>query len=305
MSVQGAYMRLLESIQGTTLSSERMQRHTSYRIGGPAALFLTCDTYASLRMANDILRCEGVPWVIMGRGSNVLVSDAGYAGAVITLGREFRRFNFDGENRLHVGAGAVLQRVVTEAFNKGLSGLEFAVGIPGTVGGAISMNAGTAGQWIGSVVEQIVTFRPGVGLVRYAGCDISWFYRGSNIPPREIVLEATLALRPGEEALVKQTMEGMLERRKATQPLDALSCGSVFRNPAEGPRAAELIESCGLKGYACGRAQVSQRHANFIVNLGGATAADVTNVIVHVLNKVRDQHGVELRPEVKFLGFPS
>lgn len=304
MSVQGAYTRLLECIQGTILASERMQRHTSYRIGGPAALFVTCDTYASLRMTNDILRTEGVPWVIMGRGSNVLVSDAGYGGAVIALGREFRRFSFDAENRLHVGAGTALQRIVTEAFNRGLSGLEFVVGVPGTVGGAVSMNAGTAEQWIGSIVDEVVTFRPGVGLVRYAGRDISWFYRGSDIPPREIVLEATLALRPGDEALVKRTMEAMLARRKETQPLGALSCGSVFRNPP-GLKAAQLIESCGLKGYTAGRAQVSPRHANFIVNLGGATAADVTQVIVHVLNRVRERHGVELRPEVKFLGFPS
>lgn len=304
MSVQGAYAQLLGCIQGTILASERMQRHTSYRIGGPAALFVTCDTYSSLRTVVDVLRVEGVPWVIMGRGSNVLVSDEGYRGAVITLGKEFRRFLFDDEHRLHVGAGAVLQRIVTEAFDRGLSGLEFAVGIPGTVGGAVSMNAGTAEQWIGSAVEEVMTFRPGVGLVRYAGRDISWFYRGSDIPPREIVLEATLRLRPGDEALVKRTMEGVLERRKETQPLEMLSCGSVFRNPPD-DSAARLIESCGLKGFTVGRAQVSQRHANFIVNLGGATAAEVTKVIVHVLNKVREHHGIELRPEVKFLGFPA
>lgn len=304
MSVQGAYTRLSGSIQGTILVSERMQRHTSYRIGGPAALFVTCDTYGSLRTVVDVLRAEGVPWVIMGRGSNVLVSDDGYRGAVITLGKEFRRFLFDDENCLHVGAGAALQRIVAEAFNRGLSGLEFAVGIPGTVGGAVSMNAGTAGQWIGSIVDEVVTLRPGVGLVRYAGHDISWFYRGSDIPPREIVLETALRLKPGDEALVKRTMEGVLERRKETQPLDMLSCGSVFRNPPE-QSAARLIESCGLKGFTIGRAQVSQRHANFIVNLGGATAAEVTKVIVHVLNKVREHHGIELRPEVKFLGFPA
>ena len=157
---------------------------------------------------------------------------------------------------------------------------------------------------IGEAVEEVMTFRPGVGLVRYAGRDISWCYRGSDIPPREIVLEATLRLRPGDEALVKRTMEGVLERRKETQPLEMLSCGSVFRNPPD-DSAARLIESCGLKGFTVGRAQVSQRHANFIVNLGGATAAEVTKVIVHVLNKVREHHGIELRPEVKFLGFPA
>lgn len=304
MSVQGAHDRLRGNFQGSILCNERMQRHTSYRIGGPAALFVTCDTFAALRTVNDVLAEEGVPWVIMGRGSNVLVSDEGYGGAVITLGREFSRFAFDAEHRLHVGAGVLLQRVVTEAFDRGLAGLEFAVGIPGTVGGAVSMNAGTAERWLSSVVDEVVTYRPGEGLVRYAGRDVSWYYRATSIPGREIVLEATLALTPGDEAQVKREMEHMLARRKASQPLEMLSCGSVFRNPPE-VRAAQLIEACGLKGYACGAAQVSERHANFIVNRGGARAADVTKVIVHVLNQVRERHGVELRPEVKFLGFPA
>lgn len=304
MGVYEAAEHLAGKLRGTILVNERMQRHTSYRIGGPAALYITCDSFADVRLVNDVLRDEDVPWVIMGRGSNVLVSDEGYGGAVITLGKEFRRFVFDDEHRLHVGAGAVLQRVVTEAFNKGLSGLEFAVGIPGTVGGAVSMNAGTASCWIGSIVDEVVTFRPGEGLVRYAGVDVGWFYRGSNIPPREIILEATFALTPGNEVRVKRSMEAMLDRRKAAQPLDKPSCGSVFRNPPD-HRAAELIEACGLKGFSIGGAEVSSKHANFIVNTGRATAADVTRVIVHVLNQVRGRHGIELRPEVKFLGFPA
>ena len=304
MGVYEAYGRLAAQLQGGVLADERMHRHTSYRIGGPAALFITCDSYADLRVANAVLREEGVPWVIMGRGSNVLVSDEGYGGAVITLGKEFRRFALDEDDRLHVGAGAVLQRIVTEAFDRGLSGLEFAVGIPGTVGGAVSMNAGTSERWIGSVVDEVVTFRPGEGLVRYAGADIAWFYRGSNIPPREIILEATFALTPGDERAVKLAMENMRARRTAAQPLERPSCGSVFRNPPE-QKASHLVETCGLKGYTVGGAQVSEKHANFIVNTGRATAADVTKVIVHVMNEVRGRHGVELRPEVKFLGFPA
>lgn len=304
MGVYEAYTRLAGSLQGTILADERMQRHTSYRIGGPAALYITCDSYADLRLVNGVLREEGVPWVIMGRGSNVLVSDEGYGGAVITLGKEFRRFALDEDTRLHVGAGVALQRIVTEAFGRALSGLEFAVGIPGTVGGAVSMNAGTAERWVGSVIDEVVTFRPGEGLVRYAGADIAWFYRGSNLPPREIILEATFALAPGDEAQVKHAMDDMLARRKAAQPLECPSCGSVFRNP-EGHRAAQLIEECGLKGFSVGGAQVSEKHANFVVNTGQASAADVTRVIVHVMNQVRGRHGIELRPEVKFLGFSA
>lgn len=305
MGADRARERLGAALRGTVLADERMSRHTSYRIGGPAALYVTCDTYADLRSCVDILREEGVSWVIMGRGSNVLVSDEGYEGAVITLGREFRRFSLDADGgRLHAGAGVPLQRVVTECFDRGLSGLEFAVGVPGTVGGAVSMNAGTEQQWIGSVVDSVVTFRPGSGIVRYEGRDIAWYYRATDIPPREIVLEAVLSLKPGDAAQVKATMEGVLERRKASQPLDVPSCGSVFRNPPDG-KAARLIESCGLKGYTVGRAQVSERHANFIVNLGGASARDVVAVIAHVLQRVRGRYGIDLRTEVKFLGFDA
>jgi UDP-N-acetylmuramate dehydrogenase len=306
MGVAGAYARLGAALSGGVLANERMQRHTSYRIGGPAALYVTCDTTADLRVATEVLRDEGLPWVILGKGSNVLVSDGGYDGAVLTLGRDFRRFAFDDENRLHAGAGVSLQRLVTEAFDRGLAGLEFAVGIPGTVGGAVSMNAGSATQWVGAAVEEVVTYRPRTGLVRYAGSELGWFYRATTIPAREIILEATLALSQADPAAVKQTMEGMLARRRATQPLERPSCGSVFRNPPNSELgAAQLIDACGLKGFAVGGARVSTKHANFIVNEGGATAADVTQVIVHVMEEVRERYGIELQPEVKFLGFPA
>jgi UDP-N-acetylmuramate dehydrogenase len=304
VGLEEAKERLTACLHGTVNVEERMSRHTSYRIGGPAALFVTCDDYADVRNTVDILAQEGVPWVIMGRGSNVLVSDEGYRGAVIVLGRDFRRFTVDESGRMHVGAGAVLQRVVTEAFDKGFSGLEFAVGIPGTVGGAVSMNAGTASIWMDSVIAEVVAYRAGTGLVRYAHSDVSWYYRATDLPGTEIILEATLDLHPGDAALVKDTMEKVLQRRRAAQPLNLPSCGSVFRNSADA-KAGPLIDACGLKGYRVGNAMVSDMHANFIVNLGGATAADVAQVIVHVMEEVRKRHGVELRPEVKFLGFPA
>ena len=304
MAVAEAHAKLSQAISGSILVNERMQRHTSYRIGGPAALYITCDTLADVRNTTNILTEEDVPWVIMGRGTNVLCSDEGYTGAVITLGNEFKRFSVDAENNLHVGAALLLQRAVSEAFNRGLSGLEFAVGIPGTVGGAISMNAGTSIHWIGSIVDEVVTYRPGYGIVRYAGEDICWYYRCCDLPMREIILEASLKLAAANEIRVKEVMESALAQRKAKQPIEALSCGSVFRNP-ENHKAAELIESCGLKGYSCGGASVSQKHANFIINTGNATANDVAQVIVHILDTVRGRYGIELRPEVKFLGFPS
>ena len=302
MGLLEAKERLEGCLHGTVTASERMSRHTSYRIGGPAALFVTCDDYADVRQAVEILGQERVPWVIMGRGSNVLVSDEGYQGAVLVLGRDFRRFTVDETGRMHVGAGAVLQRVVTEAFDKGLSGLEFAVGIPGTVGGAVSMNAGTANHWMDSVIAEVVVFRPGTGLVHYARSDISWYYRATDLPGTEIILEVVLELVPGDAAVVKETMEAVLQRRRAAQPLNLPSCGSVFRNP-EGDSAGRLIEELGMKGYTIGGAQISEKHANFIVNVNGATAADVASLIKLAHDRVLEAYGIDLVPEVRFLGF--
>ena len=311
MSVSDAYARLSGAIAGTVGAQERMARHTSLRTGGPASLFLTCDTYGSLRLATDVLHEEGIPWVIMGRGCSVIASDEGYDGAVITLGREFRRFLFDDERRMHVGAGTMLQRVVQEAFTRDLRGLEFAVGIPGTLGGAVSMNATDGVRYLGQLVDEVVTFRPGEGLVRYAGNEIGWYRSCSDIPPREIVLEATLQLAAGTTDEAKRAMEGALARRHERSPLGKVTAGAIFADPGEAcpdgvvRTAGELIELCGCAGLTQGRAQVSPHGANHIVNLGGATSADVARLIVTVLSKVRQGYGIELRPEIKFLGFPS
>lgn len=311
MSVADAYARLSGSLTGTVAAQERMARHTSLRTGGPASLFLTCDSYGSLRMATDVLHEEGVPWVIMGRGCSVIAADEGYAGAVITLGREFRRFLFDDESRMHVGAGTMLQRVVQEAFSRELAGLEFAVGIPGTLGGAVSMNATDGVRYLGQLVDEVVAFRPGEGLVRYDGSEIGWYRSCSDIPPREIVLEVCLRLAPAQPDAAKRAMEGALARRHENAPLGKVTAGAVFADPGDAcpdgvvRGAAELIAGCGCAGLTLGRAQVSPRGPNHVVNLGGATSTDVSRLIVTVLSKVRQRYGIELRPEIKFLGFPS
>lgn len=311
MSVAEAYARLEGSLTGTVCAQERMARHTSLRTGGPASLFLTCDSYGSLRLATEVLHEEGVPWVIMGRGCSVVASDEGYPGAVITLGREFRRFLFDDEDRMHVGAGTMLQRVVQEAFSHGLAGLEFAVGIPGTLGGAVSMNASDDRCHLGQLVDEVVTFRPGEGLVRYEGAQVGWYRGCSDIPPREIILEVALRLSPAQPEVAKRAMEVALARRHERSPLGKVTAGAVFADPGEAcpdgvvRTAAELIEGCQLAGFTQGRVQVSSHGANHVVNLGGATAAEVSRLIVTVLSEVRQRYGIELRPEIKFLGFPS
>ena len=303
MGLFNAVMSLSGAIDTDAIEGERLARHTSYRIGGKAALFLTCHSYHALRRAVEVLTRESVPWVILGKGSNLLVSDSGYDGAVITLGREFQRSVLAEDGcTLTVGAGGILARLVNDALSRGLSGLEFAVGIPGTVGGAVSMNAGTRTEWIGSLVEDVVTYKPGSGIRHYSHDDVYWAYRESGIPRDEIILEVTLKLKPGDKSEIRSKMEQSLIRRRRTQPIGSASCGSVFRNPADRSVGA-MVEECGLKGFSVGGAEVSRVHANFIVNNGTATASDVVAVIQHVYKTVKETYGVELKPEVKFLGF--
>jgi UDP-N-acetylmuramate dehydrogenase len=277
-----------------------MARHTTFRIGGPADLYVICDTMADLAEVIRVCAEEELEWTVLGKGSNVLVADDGYRGAVITLGREFKSHSVE-ESRVKVGAACILAYVVRDAFSKGLAGAEFAVGIPGTVGGALAMNAGTRGAWMGSIVESVTIYVPGTGLKRIRGDDITWGYRSSGLAERGVVVEAVLGLAESDKGAIRRSMEESLERRKLTQPLGVPSAGSVFVNP-EGDSAGRLIEAAGLKGTRLGGAAVSNVHANFIVNDGGATARDVVGLIRKIQMVVRDTYGFELTPEIRFLG---
>ena len=301
MSIFNAYMALSGAYDADVTRDERLSHHTTYRIGGPAALFVKVNSYPALLKTIEILGREGVDWVVLGKGSNILAADRGYDGCVIVLGRECSRISFDG-SEVTAGAGATIARLVSETLSHSLSGLECLVGIPGTVGGAVSMDAGTRHEWVGARVKDVVTLRPGEGLHRYAGSDIEWGYRYTNIPTSELILEATFALVPDEKAAIAERMEALVARRRLRQPLGKPSCGSVFRNP--GSRSVgQLLDSSGLKGYSVGGACVSDMHANFIVNNGGARAADVIAVMSRVHDTVLDKYGIVLVPEVKCLGF--
>ncbi|AEB06877.1 UDP-N-acetylmuramate dehydrogenase [Coriobacterium glomerans PW2] len=303
MGLFNAFMALSGAVDTDAIENERLARHTSYRIGGPAGLFLTCHSYHALRRATEVLEREGVSWVVIGKGSDLLVSDQGFDGAVITLGREFQRtvIGDDGVT-VSVGSGVILARLVNDALSAELSGLEFAVGIPGSLGGAVSMNAGTRTEWIGALIENVVTYRPGFGIRRYRHDDVKWGYRSCGLPRDEIVLEATLRLAPGEKNTIRANMERYLSLRRRSQPLGNATCGSVFKNPPE-KSVGKMIEDCGLKGFSIGGAQVSTIHANFIVNTGTARASEVAALIKHIHDRVRETYGIELQPEVKFLGF--
>lgn len=302
MSVYNAYMSLSGAIDADVVLDERLAHRTSLRIGGPAALSITAHTHPALAKAIDVLTHEQVEWVILGRGSNILVSDAGYDGCVIRLGREFGSVSVGEDGHVSAGASALLFKLVSDAQRAGLTGLEPCVGIPGTVGGAVSMNAGTAHEWIGPRVSSVVTLKPGTGLVAHAGPDIEWGYRFCSLEPSEIILTTEFALAPADPATVAEEMERRMVRRRHAQPIGRPTCGSVFKNPPGGS-AAELIESCGLKGTSVGAAQISEVHANFIVNNGGATARDVLTLMRRMHADVLRRHRVDLEPEVKYLGF--
>lgn len=316
MSIFDAYVRLEGTLSGSAKCDELMSRHTSYRIGGPAALFVECASVADLALTLEVLAEEGVAWTIVGKGSNLLVSDAGYDGAVIVLAGEFARIDFGGlteeeivalpaAQRLHVTAGAAvpLARLVQQAYGLGLSGLEDMAGIPGSLGGAIFMNAGTRESWIASRVAHVTAYRPGTGLHIIYADEIDWTYRSSNISADEIIVEATLALKAANKGRIAETMQDLLDARSRRQPLSAHSCGSVFKNP-DGKSAGELIRSCGLAGASCGDAHISTLHSNFIVNDGSARADDVLALMRLARDRVKESYGISLSPEVKFLGFP-
>lgn len=303
MSVFNAYMALSGSVDAEVQRDVPLAKRTSYRIGGPADLLVTVHGYEALLRTIEVLGREGVEWVIMGKGSNVLVSDAGYRGCVILLSNEFSRMAVSAEEgTITVGAGCSLARVVNEAMKAGLSGLECCAGIPGTVGGAVSMDAGSRREWIGRRVRDLVVLRPGEGMHRYSGGEVEWGYRSTSIPTSEIILEVTLELERSTRDAIAADMDERMRARRASQPLSLPSCGSVFRNPPD-RSVGMLVHECGLAGATEGAAQISEQHGNFIVNLGGAKASDVIALIRRAHDAVLERHGIDLACEVKLLGF--
>lgn len=290
-----------DRFDGDVYPNEPMSRHTTYRIGGPARFFVRVNSVGALTGLIDLCVSEGVPWVMVGRGSNVLVADEGFAGVAIALGRDFRAARFE-EGCFMVGAGATLSSVVQDAFRRNLGGFEFAVGTPGTIGGALRMNAGSRDEWIGERVITVTTYRPGTGLVRRRGSELSWGYRASSFAADEAILECELSAEPADPFKVRDKMEENLARRQRTQPLSLPTCGSVFVNP-EGASVGRLVDELGLKGTSVGGARVSDVHGNFIVNTGTATAADVRALMEHVRRCVSATFGIDLVPEVRLVGF--
>ena len=282
---------------------EPMKEHTTFRIGGAAKLFLMPDTEEELKGLLCYCRETGLPFFLLGNGSNLLVSDRGFDGAVIQLGEGFQGIVRKG-NELTVKAGTLLVRVARQAAKEGLGGLEFASGIPGTIGGAVFMNAGAYGGEMKQVVSWVKVMKPEDGTCFLLNKEeLAMGYRTSIVKEKGyIVLEVGLELskRPVEE--IQSTMEELKEARKEKQPLEFPSAGSTFKRP-EGYFAGKLIMDAGLRGFRVGDAQVAEKHCGFVVNRGAATAQDVMELIEKVQEKVQQESGVKLEMEVQTLGF--
>jgi len=274
---------------------------TTFRIGGPAALFLEPESESDLVAVSEALRETGIPIAILGKGSNVLVADGGFDGLVLRLGRGYRWSARDG-GRLTAGGSMPLPALAGVALAHGLAGLEFGVAIPASLGGAVTMNAGAHGGELSDVLENVDAFGLSEGAAhRIPASEAGFSYRRSSLPPDAVVVGATVALSPGEPSEIRARMDEAREWRRRTQPLAEPNCGSVFTNPP-GDHAARLIEEAGAKGRRVGNASVSTKHANFIVASDGATADDVVTLIREVQDLVSERSGVRLVPEVRLIG---
>lgn len=282
------------------LTQEPMKNHTTFRVGGPADICFFPKSAGEIRQAMAAAQKLGVPCMIMGNGSNMIVRDGGIRGLVIILGDRFAEIKVDG-TRIFCQAGAPLSRIAAAALDNSLTGLEFAAGIPGTLGGGVVMNAGAYGGQISDVLISAEILADGE-IVTYFREQMEMGYRTTR-PLREgsIVLSAEFELRKGEHDIIADTMRDLNARRRDKQPLNLPSAGSTFKRP-EGHFAGALIEGAELKGETIGGAQVSPKHAGFVVNTGGATAVDILALIDRVQARVREKYGIELECEVRIVG---
>jgi UDP-N-acetylmuramate dehydrogenase len=275
---------------------------TTFRIGGPAALFVDAQDDSALGAVREAAVATGVGVAVIGKGSNMLVADDGFPGIVVRLGRGFRWAGRDGD-RLSAGGAMPLPALAGVAMRHRLSGLEFGVAIPASLGGAVKMNAGAHGRSMSDVVERVEVYplTGGDGRRSLAASEAGFAYRRSDLPDGAIVVGAAVRLVPGEDDEIRAHMEEAREWRRRTQPLAEPNCGSVFKNP-DGDHAARLIEAAGAKGLRLGGARVSEKHANFIVADPGASAKDVWTLIEHVRSRVGSHAGVLLETEVDLMG---
>lgn len=288
--------------KGTVLTEEPMRMHTSFQIGGPAEIFVQPATGDEVRQAICLAKEEQIPFFVVGNGSNLLVSDDGFRGMIVQIGRNLQEISVE-DNVIYAQAGALLSRVARTALEHGLTGMEFAAGIPGSLGGAAAMNAGAYGGEMKDILTDAEVLTPDgeIKILSLEELDLS--YRHSCIFDEDyIVLSVHLQLEQGDTTVIRNRMDELARARREKQPLEYPSAGSTFKRP-EGYFAGALIQDAGLKGYTVGGAQVSEKHSGFVVNRGGATAEEVLFLIKQVQKKVKSRFGVTMEPEVRMVGF--
>ena len=283
------------------LEQEPMCKHTTFRIGGAAKYFAMPKNTAEIQTLIAYCKEHKLDYCVLGNGSNVLFTDAGYDGLIIQIGSAMSEIRVDGTS-VYAQAGAILARVANLAYEAGLTGMEFAAGIPGSIGGAIVMNAGAYGGEMKDIVQSVLLMDSDGNLSERTCEEMEFSYRHSAIEGTDyVVIGATLTLQPGDVTAITQRMEELASARREKQPLEYPSAGSTFKRP-EGHFAGKLIMDAGLVGYQVGGAQVSEKHCGFVINKGGATATDVMRLIEDVRQKVKDTCQVELEPEVRLTG---
>ncbi len=294
------FLSRLRATGAVCTENSPMSEHTTFRIGGPADYFITVSNIKELQEVISLCKTSRVPYMFIGNGSNLLVSDKGLRCAVIRLIGEFKEMSVN-NNVIRCGAGATLAKLCTFALQSSLSGLEFAYGIPGSVGGAVYMNAGAYGGEIKDVLCRVTHLTPAGEVETVLADALELSYRHSVYKHNEcVVLFAEFQLKDGNKSEIKALMDDIMNRRVTKQPLEYPSAGSVFKRP-EGAFAGALIQDCGLKGCSIGGAQVSEKHSGFIINTGGATCEDVMNLVSHIQNTVRSETGFTLEREIIYL----
>ena len=301
-NIKALQTALLEKLPSTRVREEEyLRHHTTFKIGGPADLFVEPTTMAELSFALRTIHEFDVPVTIIGCGSNILVKDGGIRGAVVSV-RHMTQIMDCNDNVLCIGSGYMLKDASEFAWENGLTGLEFAIGIPGTLGGAVFMNAGAYDGEMSHVVTAVRAVDFQGNIKEYDASHLDFAYRHSIFHDNhEVIGEVIMTLKPGDKAAIKARMDELTEKRESKQPLEFASAGSTFKRPP-GYFAGTLIEQTGLKGLSVGDAQVSHKHAGFVINTGSASAKDVLDLIAEVQRRVYDQHGVHLEPEVRMIG---
>ena len=301
-NIKALQTALLETLPSTRVREEEyLRHHTTFKIGGPADLFVEPTTMAELSFALRTIHEFDVPVTIIGCGSNILVKDGGIRGAVVSV-RHITQIMDCNDNVLCIGSGYMLKDASEFAWENGLTGLEFAIGIPGTLGGAVFMNAGAYDGEMSHVVTAVRAVDFQGNIKEYDASHLDFGYRHSVFHDNhEVIGEVIMTLKPGDKNVIKARMDELTEKRESKQPLEFASAGSTFKRPP-GYFAGTLIEQTGLKGLSVGDAQVSHKHAGFVINTGSASAKDVLDLIAEVQRRVYDQHGVHLEPEVRMIG---